>query len=255
MKICQGKLDLFEEFDFSTIGAYSQYNWEIFFHIPFLIASRLSTNQKFREAQHWFHYIFNPTDSSRGESPQKYWHTRPFVEASPNDYQVQDIDQLLELLNDEAEIPNIQEIESAVSRWRQDAFNPHLIARSRTVAFQKAVVMKYIDNLIAWGDSLFRRETREAINEAMQLYILAAKLLGPRPRRIPKSVKRPEKSFKQLQSQLDAFSNAWVEFENYMPATSNGLGMLPTPYNKATIEQSSKLNKATLAMLVEHIEA
>ena len=54
-----------EEINFSTIGAYAEYNWEIFFHIPLLIASRLSTNQKFREAQHWFHYIFNPTDATR----------------------------------------------------------------------------------------------------------------------------------------------------------------------------------------------
>ncbi|MGB5620232.1 MAG: hypothetical protein WBM78_25560 [Desulfobacterales bacterium] len=214
-----------EEFNFSTIGAHSQYNWEIFFHIPLLIATRFSTDQQFREAQHWFHYIFNPTDASRGSTPQKYWRTRPFVETSESDYHVQDIDQLLLLLSDEASVPGLQEIERAVRRWRRDAFNPHLVARSRTVAFQKAVVMKYIDNLIAWGDALFRRETRESVNEALQLYVLAAKLLGPRPRRIPQSVKRPEKSFAELHEDIDAFSNSLVEFENFLPSTETTLGV------------------------------
>src|SRR5262249_5451343 len=36
-----------EEVDFADDGAYAQYNWELFFHIPFLIADRLSKNQRF----------------------------------------------------------------------------------------------------------------------------------------------------------------------------------------------------------------
>ena len=40
-------------------------------------------------------------------------------------------------------------------------------------------VMAYLDNLIAWGDSLFRQDTGEAIDEAMMLYVLAANILGP----------------------------------------------------------------------------
>jgi hypothetical protein len=58
------------------------------------------------------------------------------------------------------------------------------VARLRPVAYQKAVVIKYLDNLIAWGDQLFRRDTIESINEATQIYLLAAAILGPRPRRL-----------------------------------------------------------------------
>ena len=211
-----------QEINFSIMGAYSQYNWELFFHIPLLIASRLNTNQKFSEAQHWFHYIFNPTDASRSAVPTKYWRTRPFVETAAEDYPRQEIEQLLQILSSEAESPGLQEIERAVQLWRSDAFNPHLVARTRTIALQKAVVMKYIDNLIAWGDSLFRRETREAINEAAQLYVLAAKLLGPRPRRLPGAARRNDYSFNELveEQPLDAFSNSLVEIENYLPAQS-----------------------------------
>jgi hypothetical protein len=50
----------------------------------------------------------------------------------------------------------------------------------------KWVVMKYIEALIAWGDYLFRQDTIESINQATQLYVLAAHLYGPRGQIIPK---------------------------------------------------------------------
>jgi DNA-binding transcriptional MerR regulator len=40
-----------EEVDFTPDGAYSPYNWELFFHIPLLIANSLSKNQRFEEAR------------------------------------------------------------------------------------------------------------------------------------------------------------------------------------------------------------
>jgi len=61
----------------------------------------------------------------------------------------------------------------------------------RVVAYMKAVVMRYIDNLIAWGDQLFRRDTIESINEATQIYILAAQILGRRPESIPPRARQP----------------------------------------------------------------
>jgi hypothetical protein len=161
--------------------------------------------------------------------PDRYWRTRPFVERAAADYAAQEIDELLQLLTAEAGQSGLQELEWAVRKWRNDAFNPHLIARTRTTAFQKTVVMKYIDNLIAWGDSLFRRANREDVNEAIQLYLLAAKLLGPRPRRIPRSARRAEQTFRQLETKLDAFSNALVAFESYLPASGPGLGVSRAP--------------------------
>jgi hypothetical protein len=68
-----------EEFDFSYAGAYSQYNWELFFHVPLLIAVRLMQNQRFAEAQKWFHYVFDPTEVE-GPVPERFWKFRPFHE-------------------------------------------------------------------------------------------------------------------------------------------------------------------------------
>ena len=51
------------DLDFTISGAYAVYNWELFFHVPLTIAVHLSKNQRFAEAQRWFHYIFDPTSN------------------------------------------------------------------------------------------------------------------------------------------------------------------------------------------------
>ncbi len=199
-----------DDVDFLHGGAYSLYNWELFFHAPFLIADRLSKNQRFEEAQKWFHYIFDPTDCSEYDVPARFWKVRPFFENSNAKKTIQD---LMKLLNkcDEAMVKQVDE-------WRKNPFKPHLIARLRITAYQKTVVMKYIDNLIAWGDQLFRRDTIESINEATQLYILAAQILGKRPEKVPPLKTTGVKTYDQLKSVLDAFANALVGIEDLIAA-------------------------------------
>ena len=188
--------------EFASDAAYSIYNWEIFFHAPFLIACKLSQDQRFEEAQRWFHYIFNPTSSSDEQPPQRYWNFLPFHDSDPQ-ASIQDL--LLAL--DDPSNPDYARIRDQLLEWEDDPFNPHLIARLRPAAYQKAVVMKYLDNLIAWGDQLFSQDTIETINEATQLYILAAKLLGPRPTALPRITKLPALTYSQLGA-IDDFANA-----------------------------------------------
>ena len=59
--------------------------------------------------------------------------------------------------------------------------DPFAVARTRLGAYEKAVAMAYIDNLIAWGDSLYANDGWENLNAATTLYVLAAELLGPKP--------------------------------------------------------------------------
>jgi hypothetical protein len=73
----------------------------------------------------------------------------------------------------------LRSFERSVDQWRKNPFDPFLVAR------MGMAVMKYLYNLIAWGDSLFRANTIEKIDEATQIYILAAEILGERPREIP----------------------------------------------------------------------
>ncbi|MBK8706155.1 MAG: hypothetical protein IPN33_23055 [Saprospiraceae bacterium] len=81
-----------------------------------------------------------------------------------------------------------------VQAYEEDPFNPHAIARQRRMAYQKAVVMKYIDNLLDWGDKLFTQDTMESINEATMLYVLAQDILGPRPIELGGAVQAPTES-------------------------------------------------------------
>lgn len=195
-----------KEVDFDLRSAYGAYNWELFFHIPFLIATRLSKNQRFEEAQKWFHYIFDPTSSKSG-GPERFWNVKPF-------YQELSSIQTLEELMKEGKT-----LEQQVEAWKENPFKPYVVARLRVVAYMKTVVMKYIDNLIMWGDLLFRRDTIESINEATQLYILAAQILGKRPEDIPPLARPETQTFSSLTSgqvQLNAFANAKVEIEDYV---------------------------------------
>jgi hypothetical protein len=206
-----------EVVDFTPDGAYSCYNWELFFHAPLLIANALSKNQQFEEAQRWYHYIFNPIGVESlvagGSAMSKYWITKPFFLTTDPQYLQQRIDHMLQMLAGGGN----QDLENQVVDSRNFPFDPHRIANYRNVAYQKNVVMKYLDNLIAWGDFLFRQDSMESINEATQIYVLAAELLGPRPKNIPPAAKVPVETFNELENQFDKFSNALVEVENLVP--------------------------------------
>ncbi|MEP0367422.1 MAG: hypothetical protein ABJN36_12420 [Cyclobacteriaceae bacterium] len=198
-----------EGFDFDFDGPYGVYNWELFFHGPLLIASKLTQNQKFEEAQKWLHYIFNPTEVD-GSAPARYWKVKPFYQYSTATSSVDDV------------INQMSSGDVAFNRqldqWMKNPFKPHVIARLRTVAYMKTVVMKYVDNLIQWGDSLFRRDTIESINEATQIYILAAQVLGPKPVEVSKE----DSSVSTLGDLVDASgSNAsLVDMESELGAIS-----------------------------------
>jgi hypothetical protein len=204
-----------EKMDFDFSGVYALYNWELFFHIPLLIGSRLSQNQKFEEARKWFHYIFDPTKSSTdpNEGSERFWITKPFKnEIHAGILSIQD-------LLDEDRNPDLQR---QLDYWAENPFNPHAVARLRLSAYMRTTLMKYIDNLIAWGDQLFQRDTIESINEATLLYILAGNILGKKPEKVPARAVPEEKSFANIEDVLDIFSNAKVEVESFISPSTNG---------------------------------
>lgn len=195
-----------EGLSFDLTDAYASYNWELFFHAPVTIAVRLSQNQKFEEAQQWFHYIFDPTETE-GEAPSRFWRIKPFFQFT--DYS--NIADIIKALNSDRE-----EYTRQVENWERDPFNPHVIARLRIVAYMRMVVMKYLDNLIAWGDQLFQRDTIESVNEATQIYILASQILGKKPSFLQQDEKE-DLTVRDIFDNLDNFSNALIEVENKLP--------------------------------------
>jgi hypothetical protein len=213
-------------------GANGLYYWELFFHLPCLIAQSLNTAQKFEQAKIWYEYIFDPTEIDA------YWKFLPFLtvdiealiaaleekagginiasltevlssytsafmgrgELAVNAFdklsipvksiqdQIEfsgDSEKLLEILDIIKRLPAryqlMQTNQAQIKAYLDDPFDPHAVAALRNVAYRRAVVMAYIDNLLDWADMLFTKYTVEDINEARMLYILAYDLLGERP--------------------------------------------------------------------------
>jgi hypothetical protein len=201
-----------ETIDFSPTGAYADYNWELFFHAPLLVALTLSQNQQFQDADRWFRYIFDPTNSNPYvSSPDRYWQVQPFRQGVPQT--------LLALM--QAIDAGDPDAVAQVTDWYHHPFHPFRIARLRLGAFMKYVFMAYVSNLIAWGDLLFGQEdTIESINQATQLYVFASELLGDLPEQLPSPRAPTELSYSQIRSQLDAFSNFAETIENEFPYAS-----------------------------------
>ena len=121
-----------------------------------------------------------PAGSPTPAIPQRYWNTKPFYEMTASDYATEQVAALMNEINQDNAT-----LVAEVAAWRADPFDPDAIAQWRPVAYQRAIVMQYIDNLIAWGDQLFTQDTMETINLATQMYVLAANLLGPKPEIVP----------------------------------------------------------------------
>ncbi|MDB6049545.1 MAG: hypothetical protein JWR17_2291 [Pseudomonas sp.] len=137
-------------------GANGRYFWELFFHVPHLAASRLNQAFDYAGAEQWLHYLFNPQVRVAPLYPapdqvnwQPYWTSRPLGFAD-------------DPLRD-----------TAAPR------DPDAIAYGAPSHYRKAIFMLYLDNLIAWGDTLYRQVTRDSLTEAKLLYVRALSLLGP----------------------------------------------------------------------------
>jgi hypothetical protein len=201
-----------EELDFSASGPYAVYNWELFFHVPLTLALHLSKNQRFEEARKWLHFIFDPTDDSDAETPQRFWKVHPFRTTD-----VAAIERALIALASGGDSELRRQMVDSIHAWMDSPFNPHAVARHRPWAYMLKTVMVYLDNLIAWGDSLFRQDTREAIQEATQLYVMAANLLGPKPQPVPKKGSVRPQTYAKLRRDLDELGNALRELETDIP--------------------------------------
>ncbi|WP_106395305.1 Tc toxin subunit A-related protein [Enhygromyxa salina] len=216
--VVRGEIPI-EEFDFEFDSPYANYNWEIFYHVPMLLAGKLGTEQRWEEAQSWFHLIFNPIDLVKlpGETEtSKFWRIKPFFE------------QASILAKDQFEVmlgigvtpaeqqAAVEAFARQVATWEANPFDPHAVARVRPGVYQRALLREYFDNLIAWADHLFRRDTIESITEATVLYIVVAQLLGRRPQEVP-GPEGSAKTFAELDANgLDPFANAMIQLESWI---------------------------------------
>ncbi|WP_296254973.1 MULTISPECIES: neuraminidase-like domain-containing protein [unclassified Pseudomonas] len=136
-------------------GANGLYFRELFLHLPALIASRLTEQQQFEEAESWYlHYLFDPYRALPGEDGRPaYWNTRPLAEVG-----------------------------SLTSELRKSV-DP--IARAFILSryYRQAVFLDLVENWQRQGDHYYRQLTLSSLNHAWLCYQQALKLIGPLPER------------------------------------------------------------------------
>ncbi|HHR6132208.1 TPA: neuraminidase-like domain-containing protein [Providencia alcalifaciens] len=136
--------------DFNSANAL--YFWEMFYYIPMMVFYRLLQEARFTEATRWIKYIWCPEGYTQNGHPAPYtWNVRPLEE---------DIGWNTEPL---------------------DSVDPDAIAQADPMHYKVATFMGYIDLLIARGDASYRKQERDALNEAKMYYIQAMELLGDAP--------------------------------------------------------------------------
>ncbi len=139
--------------DFNS--AHGTFYWELFFHLPFLVAHRLCEERNYHESQRWYQYIFNPhiRTPRPGETDpsERYWLCRPLLEQGDIGFEAKGL------------------------------VDPDAIAFSKRIHYRKAIFMGYVRCIIAHADSLYRRLTRDSLTAAKLQYVRALSLMGPAP--------------------------------------------------------------------------
>ncbi|KAH6691111.1 hypothetical protein BKA61DRAFT_500245, partial [Leptodontidium sp. MPI-SDFR-AT-0119] len=209
---------------FNELGSiYSLYNWELGLHAPMTLIDRLHKAQQYEQALNVCHYVFNPLNANDlnlangSKDIGRFWVFPPF-----KSIQRATVESIFAKLQPGNPDP-------AITAWRKSPFNPHVVARNRPQAYMKWIVMTYIKILIDYGDSLFRQNTLETIPLAIQLYVLASHIYGPRGKIVPRRDENIKAAtYNQLATQFDAFGNAMVQLEEAFPFSNQ----TPLPINR-----------------------
>jgi hypothetical protein len=203
---------------------YASYNWELGFHGPMEVAETLLKSQQFGQALAMLQQVFNPYVD--GTDVRHVWQWYPF-QHSTSDRILQGILNRLKP----------RQFDKRITDWRENPFQPFVVARGRIVAYMKWTVMTYIRTLIAYGDMYFRRRTLEDIPLAIQLYVLASHLYGPKGETIPKRGKKIPQTYFSLLDKWDAFSNAAVQLEISFPFSNQ------TPFGWQVLDDDGATKK------------
>ncbi len=189
-------------------AAYGIYYQEIFQHIPLLIAHHLNSQGRFEHAQRWYHYVFDPTTPEPTTDPNA-----PETDRNWKYRQFRGLEQ--------AKLRDVLSDTTAIQKYREDPFNAHAIARLRVSAYQKATVMRYIDNLLDWADERFTVFQMETVNQAMMLYVTAAEILGPRPLQLGAcgELGGDARTYDKLKDAISGDGEFLLEIEELIPAS------------------------------------
>ena len=189
---------------------YALYHWEIGVHVPMLLMTKLLSLQQFDQALAVANYVFDPfATRSSPPKPGDIWKWPPFKNIVPEN--------TLEALFASLGPDEIEPEDSPIETWRDNPFQPFVVARGRRVTYMKWFVMTYINILISYGDFYFMQNTLEALPLAIQLYVRASHIYGPAAQVIPQRGNKQVQTYASLLDKWDGFSNAVVQLELMFP--------------------------------------
>ena len=125
-------------FDFD--GPFGLYGWEVFFHIPALIASKYADNGDYDAAKRWMKCIYNP--SAQGNP----WGVLPLISESNN--------------------------------GTRSITDPDNVALKNPIHYQHTIIRQHLEHLLAEGDDYYRQQTQETLQQAKLRYVIAKNLFS-----------------------------------------------------------------------------
>lgn len=215
--------------EFAVGEAFSLHNWETFLWGPLRIAQLFARANRFEDALAWYHRVYDPRDPLVAAKPVEAWRFLPFK--TRDELDLTDLLALLDYSGTDAKLRRARVLmQVAVSDWREHPFEPFRIARHRPSALMRMVTIDYVELLIAYGDFMLREDNIESVNYATQLYLWALTLVGKQPEKHAPRGQIPPKTYEDLRkAPLDAFSNALVKLEGFVPTAPPKPSKVPIP--------------------------
>ncbi|KAF3917641.1 hypothetical protein AA313_de0206829 [Arthrobotrys entomopaga] len=224
---------------------YSIYNWELGIHAPMFLMDRLLKSQQFDLALKLGKCIFNPhaEGGTGAQGLASCWNWPVFFQLSAEEAMSSALGKYNPTERD------IAVLDQAVEEWRSSPFQPYVIARGRPLAYMKWVVVKYLEILVAYGDSYFRQNSFDTLPTATQLYIQAAHIYGTPEVQPVSMAKMDVYSYSMLkQKGLDRFSDSVVNMAYRFPFRSTqdkGKGPAGSALGVASDTAASIMNLAS----------
>lgn len=174
------------------VGDNAAYFRELFMWTPLLIARIYNQQGDYESAQAWLQKVFNPTLQLAQLDEKSYNALSLVSDVDDNDIYWSYIglrskynNSLAEELfgDTTAEVLDIYgnalgNQNEAINTYVDNPYDPDAIAALRPIAYQKYVVIQYVQNLIDWGDHYYKQLTREDIATAYEFYQQAFDLAG-----------------------------------------------------------------------------
>ncbi|KAM0190353.1 hypothetical protein ACHAPI_009475 [Fusarium lateritium] len=200
--------------------SHSIYNWEAGFHVVALLVERFMILQQYDLALQYARLVFDITGFNNPPPPKDKDKDSSSGNASAF------------YLEADLAIPPF--LTSGNAQVRHPRCYPglspahHWIGPDDGAERMKRFVIKYIEALVAAGDVFLRQNSLEMLPMAIQRYIEGSHIFGPAPQTVPdvKSRKQQFKSYNDVASSIDDFSNTSVQFQiaspYYVPMAQKG---------------------------------